>query len=111
MKYLVAVIIIISLIMPSSVYAWPEPKEYPRGGRWPVGVTKDSIGIIAPPQLDAIRAYRWYSAIPTAKPRLAQLYGIPKEIAIEYGANYIEIGKPQYCWWGFEPPAIIVDNP
>ena len=113
MKYLMAVIIVISLVfIPNSIHAWPEPKEYPvvwlttqsdgswvigtyQGGRWPFyatdKLTNRERDRLIPPQLNPIQAQRWYMASPAARPYLAQIYGVSDNVAIQYGANYIEI--------------------
>lgn len=42
----------------------------------------------APPELDLVQQTAWGQAKPWARPRLAQLYGVSKEVAIQYGAEY-----------------------
>ena len=42
----------------------------------------------APPQLSDQEATRWINALPTARPYLARLYDVPRDIAIQYGARY-----------------------
>lgn len=44
-----------------------------------------------PSQLNAIQAGRWLNSYPTARPRLAELYGVSDNVAVQYGANYIRI--------------------
>lgn len=101
MKYLIAVIVIFSLILiPSSVYAWPEPKYVKpshikwsdSGIQWTQEVETAMITnkVLVPPFLNAIQIGRWRIASPSAKPRLAQLYGIPKEVAEKCGAFYLD---------------------
>lgn len=112
MKYSILIVTALALcLLANPAYAWPEPKYYGRvvlispvdggwqtgmylGQRWPEYVSNALIiNLGAPPELDNMKAYRWYQAMPAARPRLAELWHIPKETAIEYGANYIEIGK------------------
>lgn len=62
----------------------PIPVEFHRPAKpEPIVVAYD-----APPQLDIMQQARWSIALPFARPRLAQLYGVDKETAIEYGAEY-----------------------
>ena len=108
MKYSILIVIAIALcISASPVYAWPEPKPSKQGyiawgdagTQWPEYVSNAlTVNLGAPPELNDMAAYRWAQAMPAAKPRLAQLWSIPKEVAIEYGANYIEIGRPEQVW-------------
>ena len=101
MKYLIAVVVIIGLVLiPNLVYAWPEPKYVKAGflkwgdtgvqwrdeARTSLIVSKNPV----PQNLDIIQASRWRMASPSARPRLAQLYGVPKEVAIICGAFYLE---------------------
>ncbi|MCJ7805157.1 hypothetical protein MUP46_00750 [Patescibacteria group bacterium] len=101
MKYLIAVIIIFSLVLfPNSVLAWPEPKYVKVGflkwGDTGVQWTEDArIALIVaknpvPPFLNATQAGRWRLASPSARPRLAELYGVPKAVAKICGAFYLE---------------------
>ena len=106
MRYLIVLAIVISLILiPCSAYAWPEPKYSPRGSvivwpienpsRWPSYVSGRLLGseyeLTIPSQLNTIQAQRWLMASPAARPKLAEMYGVPIEVAEQYGANYIKI--------------------
>lgn len=114
--WLVVVILILCLLgIPSSVYAddeeaplsffeWPlfTSKRWPREvanfqpilvspsrPSWPDSVAGRSITKLdVPPQLDIIEAQRWRDAMPSAKPCLARLYGVPQDTAKIYWANY-----------------------
>lgn len=95
-----------AIFIPAQVYAWDDYDEsedirliFPcdsswcsgiyQGSRWPDSVAGRAITKFdAPPQLDAGQAFRWTQAWPSAKPRLAMLYGVPPEIAELYGAKY-----------------------
>ena len=101
MKYLIVAIVIFSLILiPSSVYAWPEPKYVKvgflkmndSGIQWTQKAeTAMIIGRdLVPPFLNVIQVGRWRLASPSARPRLAQLYGVPKEVAKKCGAFYLD---------------------
>jgi hypothetical protein len=102
MKYsLILLALIILVLIPSSVYAWPEPKyikadflkwsdsgvQWTNEVRTALIIDKNPV----PPSLDAIQAGRWWLASPSARPRLAQLYGVPEDIAKQYGAFYLDI--------------------
>ena len=70
--------------------------------RWPDQVAgRAPTKFDAPPQLDAHQSYRWKRAMPAARPRLAQLYGVSPEIAKLYWAKYTVIERVwQFPWWG-----------
>ena len=101
MKYLIVAIVIFSLtLIPSSVFAWPEPKYVKIGllkwGDSGVQWTQEARTVLiidknpVPPFLNVIQAGRWRLASPSARPRLAQLYGVPKEVAERCGAFYLD---------------------
>lgn len=99
---IVAVATAIIGLMPISVWAWPEPKYYGHvvvwngqgqsgfeNGRWSTQLkycfqVEDDV----PPQLDLIQAGRWRSAWPINRVKLAERYGVPRDIAEKYGAVY-----------------------
>lgn len=102
MKYsLILLVLIVVVLIPNSVYAWPDPKYIkPSHIKWgDVGVqwTQEAEiamitgKVLVPPFLNTIQIGRWKIASPSARPRLAQLYGIPKEVAEKCGAFYLEI--------------------
>ena len=102
-------IIMLCSLLPSIAYAWDDPWIKPvclrgcglTGYRWPVsvsGVNHSPTIMDAPPQLDAGQAYRWSVASPLSRMRLAMLYEVPTDVAVEYGAIDIDalIKKDMY---------------
>ena len=99
---MVGVLLVGASLIPKVVYAWDDPIEDPgpidvlrqpcifhSNGQWPDCVAgRTPTQMEAPPQLDMGQAYRWRIASPAARPRLAELYGVPQEIAELYWANY-----------------------
>jgi hypothetical protein len=79
-RVLVLLAIIITLLIPSNVYAWCGCKN---------------TGY--PPQLDEQQGVRWVNSLPTARPYLARLWEVPRQVAEFYGARY----KPLACGSGF----------
>lgn len=117
---MVCVLLVCAVFAPKVVYAWPDPVLYPeirltvwengnngnwvagiyQGERWPDNVAgRMPTNLDVPPQLDIVQAFRWKNAMSSAKPRLAELYGISPEIAKLYGAKYITIGKGWTFSW------------
>ena len=115
---MMGVFVVCAVFIPKVVYAWPEPDPYPvvklvagdevrgwqtgmyQGERWPDYIAGRAITRLdAPPQLDIIQAQRWRAAVPAARPRLAELYGVSPEIARLYWANYIVI-EEAWVFWG-----------
>ena len=113
-------LLLCSVLVPRAVYAWPDPDPYPmvrlvtgeeggsgswqagvyQGERWPDRIAgRTATRLDAPPQLDIVQAQRWRVAFPSAKPRLAQLYKVPREIAEIYGAKYTIIYKDWVFSW------------
>ena len=92
-----AIIIVVALVLcvPNSASAWDDPIQF--------GV---------PPQLDETQTFRWKQAYPAARPRLAQLYGIPQEIAEQYGAKYtcpIKETSRLFVVYGGGYPVVMLD--
>lgn len=106
MKYTILIILALILCMLSSpVYTWPDsvenPKVYLSGGDWQSGrwpsyvrdkLTDRELATDIPPQLvpGSAQACRWYIASPAARTYLAQIYNIPHDVAVQYGAHYIK---------------------
>ncbi len=116
MKYLkrltatiITILVFLFFLIPSLAYAWPEPKYYGKvmlispvdgswqggnfqGQHWPEYVSNTTISNLgAPPELNNMQAYRWFQAMPSARPRLAQLYGVSDNVAKQYGAFYLDM--------------------
>ena len=95
-------LLVCASFIPKVAYAWDDPiaDPYPvdvlnfpqifcSDGRWPDCIAgRTPTRMEAPPQLDSVEAYRWRIASLAARPRLAELYGVPPEIAKIYWANY-----------------------
>lgn len=102
MKYysLILLALIIVILIPSSAYAWPEPKYIKTGFlkmndsgiQWApeAEIAMITGKVLVPPFLNVIQASRWRMSSPSARPRLAQLYGVPKEVAEKCGAFYLD---------------------
>lgn len=106
MKYRILIVVAIALCMLANpVYAWPEPKDYSGvvewngqphspfdSGRWSSQAKYCfRIGEDVPPQLDLIQASKWRVTWPINRALLAERYGVPQDIAKQYGAVYLEL--------------------
>lgn len=106
MKYLIIAIIVFSLVLiPSSVYAWPEPVSLTSGnctsnwGGWPCHAKSYyKISSDTPPQLNFAQTFRWRIASQSAKAILAERWGVPKDIAEQHGARYFIRIYRYGCW-------------
>lgn len=84
---MVSVLLVCAFFAPKVVYAWDDP------------ITGSVATMIeAPPQLSVTQAFRWMNAMPSARPHLAELYGVSPEIAKLYRARYIVIGRVSCMW-------------
>jgi len=117
---MVSVLLVCAVFAPKVIYAWDDPDPNPavylviwedgddgnwvagtyQGERWPDNIAgRMPTKLDVPPQLSITQATRWRNAMPAAKPRLAELYGVSPEIAKIYGAKYITISKGWTFSW------------